>query len=94
MERFEGGEGGGCSYPTQTGYLVGPQPERRVQRSEKQTPQWVMAMSTSVSSQVLGVKGDQVRGEVGEWASQPWKVVGGSVSFGSLVRDVVGLDVS
>ena len=65
-----------------------------MQRSEKQRPQWVMAMSTSVSSQVFGVKGDQVRGEVGEWASQPWKVVGGSVSFGSLVREVGELDVS
>ena len=52
-----------------------------------------MAMSTSVSSQVLGVKGPQVKGEVGEWASQPWKVVGGSVCLGWLVREVVGLDV-
>ena len=82
------------TYPTQTGYGVGPHPERSVQRSEKQTPQWVMAMSTSVSSQALGVKGPQVRGEVGEWASQPWKVVGGSVvSFDELVRLVWGLGV-
>lgn len=53
-----------------------------------------MAMSTSVSSQVLGVKGPQVRGEVGEWASQPWKVAGGSVSLGWLARLVGRLEVS
>ena len=29
-----GEEGGEITYPTQTGYLVGPQPERRVHRSE------------------------------------------------------------
>lgn len=35
MGKGRGGEGGGrITHPTQTGYLVGPQPERRVQRSE------------------------------------------------------------
>lgn len=52
------------------------QPLRILWRSDAQTPQWVILMSTSVSAQGLGVKARCVRGEVGEVACQPWKVSG------------------
>lgn len=48
-------------------------PLRKVCKSEAQTPQWVILMSTSVSSKGLGVKAWWVRGDVAEVASQPWK---------------------
>ena len=52
------------------------QPLRILWRSDAQTPQWVILISTSVSAHGLGVKARCDRGEVGEVACQPWKVSG------------------
>lgn len=60
-------------------------PLRILCKSEAQTPQWDISMSTSVSSQGFGVKAWWVRGEVAEVASQPWNI-------SCLLSSTAGLD--
>ena len=88
--------GSGCQLGA-VSYICGNNGEGRAERielthplcilckSEAQTPQWDISMSTSVSSQGFGVKAWWVKGEVAEVASQPK-----NMSF--LFSSIAGLD--